>query len=77
MKKKNKHDKIVLLGKNTLSTIENVICKALVDSHITHENFVSGNNVLRDLETMDGYRVSCKTYTAEKKSSITKTKQID
>ena len=86
MKKKNKHDKIVLLGKNTLSTIENVICKALIDSHITHENFVSGNNILREynqnerrnetswnfcgihyLKTMDGCRVSCKTYTAEKK----------
>ena len=46
-KKKKKHDKIVLLGKDKLNTIEVLISKALVDSYISHDEFVSVNNVLR------------------------------
>ena len=40
-KKKKKHNKIVLLGKDTLNTIEVLISKALIDSYISHEEFVS------------------------------------
>ena len=46
-KKKKKHDKIVLLVKDKLSTIEVLISKALIDSYISHEEFVSVNNVKR------------------------------
>ena len=46
-KKKKKPDKIVLLGKDKLNTIEVLISKALVDSYINHDEFVSVNNVLR------------------------------
>ena len=46
-KKEKKHDKIVLLGKDTLNTIEVLISKALIDSHISHDKFGSINNVLR------------------------------
>ena len=36
-KKKKKHDKIVLLGKDKLNTIEILIYKALIDSYIRHD----------------------------------------
>ena len=45
-KKKEKHDKIVLLGKDRLNSMEVLISKALMDSYISHEKFVSVNNVL-------------------------------
>ena len=52
IRKKKKHDKIVLLRKDKLSTIEVLISKALIDSCISHENFVSVNNVLRKYNEM-------------------------
>ena len=47
-KKKIKHDKIVLLGKDKLSTLENRISKLLINSYISHDKFFSVNNVLRE-----------------------------
>ena len=47
-KKKKKPDKIVLLGKDKLNTIEVLISKALINSCISHDEFVSVNNVLRN-----------------------------
>ena len=41
MKKKKKHDKMVLLGKDKLNIIEILIFKALIDSYISHHEFVS------------------------------------
>ena len=49
-KKKKKHDKIVLLEKKNLNTIEVIISKALIDSYVSHDEFVSVNNVLREYE---------------------------
>ena len=46
-RKKKKHDEIVLLGKDKLNTTEVLISKALIDSYISHDEFVSINNVLR------------------------------
>ena len=46
-KKKKKHDKIVLLGKVKLHTIEVLISKTLINSYISIEEFVSTNNVLK------------------------------
>ena len=37
-----------LLGKNKLNNIEVLISKALTDSYISHDEFVSVNNVLRE-----------------------------
>ena len=42
------HDKVVLLGKFKLYAIEVLISKALIDTHISHKEFVSVNNVLRE-----------------------------
>ena len=51
-KKKKKHDKIVLLGTDKLNTIEVLSSKALIDSYISHDEFVSVNNVLREYYEM-------------------------
>ena len=48
--KKKKKDMIkkVLLGKDKLNTIEVLVSKVLVNSYISHDEFVSVNNVLRE-----------------------------
>ena len=46
-KKKKKHGKIVFLPKSKLNSIEFLISKALVDSIISHDEFVLINNVLK------------------------------
>ena len=49
IKRKNKkHDKMLLLGKDKLNTIPVLISKALISSYISHDEFVSINNVLRE-----------------------------
>ena len=40
-RRKRKHDKIVLLGKDKLSIIEVLVFKTLIDLYISHEEFVS------------------------------------
>ena len=47
-KKKKKHDKMVLLRKAKLTTIEVVINKTLIDFYINYDEFISVNNVLRE-----------------------------
>ena len=47
-KKKKTHDEIVLLEKGKLNTIEILISKALIDSCISHDEFASVNNVLKE-----------------------------
>ena len=51
-KKKNKHDKLVLLGKTKLDTNEVLISKSLIDSYIIRDKFISVNNVLREYNEM-------------------------
>ena len=51
-KNKKKHDKIVLLAKSKLNSIEVLICKALIDSVISHDEFVLINNVLKEYNKM-------------------------
>ena len=49
IKKKNKkHDKIVLLAKTKSDVMKVLISKALINSYISHDEFVSVNNVLRE-----------------------------
>ena len=51
-KKKKKHDKIVLLAKSKLNSIEVLISKALIDSVISHEEFVLIDNVVKEYGEM-------------------------
>ena len=53
-KKKKKHDKIVLLGKDKLNSTEVLISMASINSHISHNKFVSVDNVLREYNEMKG-----------------------
>ena len=46
------HDKIVLLGKFKLNIIEVLICKALINSYICCDEFLSVNNILREYYEM-------------------------
>ena len=48
-KKKEKHDKIVLLAKSKLDSIEVLSSKVLVDSNISHDQFVLIHNLLRKI----------------------------
>ena len=49
---KKKHDKIVLLGKDKLNTTEVLISKSLIDSYISHDEFVSVKNVVTEFNDM-------------------------
>ena len=50
-KKQKKHDKIVLIAKAKLNSIEVLISKALIDS-ISYDKFVLINNVLKEYDNM-------------------------
>ena len=52
IKKKKKHDKIVLLLKSKLNSLEVLISKTLIDSIISHDEFVLINNVLKEYDKM-------------------------
>ena len=40
-KKKKKHDKILMLSKSKLNSIDTLISQALIDMDISHEEFVT------------------------------------
>ena len=47
-KNKKKHGKIVLIAKSKLDSIEVLISKALIDSNISHDEFVLINDMLKE-----------------------------
>ena len=49
---KKKQDNIVLLAKSKLNSIVVSICKALIDSNISYDEFVLINNVQKEYEEM-------------------------
>ena len=51
-KKRKRHNKIVLLGKSKINRIEVLISKALLDSTISHNEFVLINNLLKEYKEM-------------------------
>ena len=53
-KKKKKHDMIVLLAKLKFNSMEVSISKSLIDSAISHDEFVLINNVLKEYNGMNG-----------------------
>ena len=52
-KKNKKHDKIALLEKSKLNSIEVLISKALIDSYVSNDEFVLINNVLKEFYDME------------------------
>ena len=51
-KKKKKHNKIVLLVKFKLYLIEALVSKALIDSNISHDEFILITNLLKEYADM-------------------------
>ena len=51
-KKKKKHDKLVLVAKTKLNRIEVLVSRDLIDSFISHEEFVSVINLLKKYSDM-------------------------
>ena len=51
-KKKKKHEKIVLLTKSKLNSIEVLIAKTLIDSNINRDEFVLINSALKEFYDM-------------------------
>ena len=51
-KKKKKHDKIVLLAKTKLNSIEIWILKALINWNISHDEFILINDALKEYDDM-------------------------
>ena len=51
-KKKTKHDKIALLAKSTLNSMEVLISEALNDSNIDDNKFVLINSLLKEYDDM-------------------------
>ena len=66
-KKRKKHDKIVLLVKTKLKTIQVLISRALIDSYISHDEFVSENNILKEYDYMKKAIKILKTLTAHQR----------
>ena len=56
-----KHDKIVMLAKSTLNSIETLLSKALVDSNISRDEFVLINNMLKEYDNMKAEIKNLKT----------------
>ena len=52
IKKRRVHDKIVFLAKTKSNTMEVLISKALIDPCISHDEFISINNVLKEYNDM-------------------------
>ena len=49
-KKEKKHDKTISLVKSKLNSIKVLISQALIDSNISHHEFVLINNVSKELD---------------------------
>ena len=60
-KKKNKNNKIVLLAKSKLNSIELLVSKALIDSVMTHNECVLINNVLKEYNETKQEIINLKT----------------
>ena len=60
-KKKNKNNKIVLLAKSKLNSIELLVSKDLIDSVMTHNECVLINNVLKEYNETKQEIINLKT----------------
>ena len=59
--KKEKHDKIILLAKSKLNSIEILTSKTIIDSIFGHDKFVLIQNVLKGYDGMNKENKSLKT----------------
>ena len=70
-KKKKKHDKILMLAKSKLNSIETLISQALIDMEISHEEFITVLKEKDKYEKMkDNLRSKGKEYGVMRLSSV-------
>ena len=62
-KKKKKHDKLVFLARTKLNDTEVLIFRALVDSYVSHNEFVFVNNFSKKYDDMQETTKNLKTST--------------
>ena len=63
--RKKKHNKIILLAKNQLNTIDTLLSSALNDSEISHEEF---SNIITEANIYENIKENIKEITAEPSS---------
>ena len=69
--RKKKHDKILMLAKTKLNSVENLVSQALIDIEISHEEFITILNEKVKYEKMkDNLRSENEKYEIMKLSSI-------
>ena len=61
-KRKKKHNKIIVLAKNKLNTIETLLSSALNDSEISHEEFSS---IITEANIYENINENIKEFTIE------------
>ena len=64
-KRKRKHNKIIVLAKNKLNTIDTLLSSALIDSEISHKEF---SNIITDANIYESIKENIKELTAEPSS---------
>ena len=64
-KRKKKHNKIIVLAKNKLNTIDTLLSSALNDSKISHEEF---SNIITETNIYENIKENIKELTAEPSS---------
>ena len=61
-KRKKKHNKIIVLAKNKLNTIDTLLSSALNDSETSHEEFT---NIITDTNIYENIKKNVKELTTE------------
>ena len=61
-KRKKKHNKIIVLAKNKLNAIDTLLCSALNDSEISHEEF---SNIITEANIYENIKENVKELTTE------------
>ena len=64
-KRKKKHNKIIVLAKNKLNTIDTLLSSALNDSEISHEEF---SNIITEANIYENIKDNIEELTAEPSS---------
>ena len=62
-KRKKKHNKIILLAKNKLNTIDTLLSSALNDSEMSHEEF---SNIITEANIYENIKENVKERTTER-----------
>ena len=62
-----KHDKILMLAKSKLDSIETLVCQALIDMEISHHEF---NAIIRKKEKYERMKENVKNFSEKRENMI-------